>query len=92
MKAVKYTLETDGTVPTWVVNGGHFAVPNENVSPQDWTIVGKVTDDAPGAAMSEQELAQYLEEIGVSFTHPITNETKDASQIATEWWQSVMGE
>jgi hypothetical protein len=92
MKVVKYTLETDGTVPKWVVNGGHFAVLNASASPQDWTIVGKVTDEAPGIAISEQELAQYLEEIGVNFTHPVTNETKDASQIAAEWWQSVMSE
>lgn len=35
-----YHLESDGTVPVSVTEGGYFAVPNGSPSPQDWDLLG----------------------------------------------------
>ena len=45
---VEYTLEANGTVPTYIADGGYFLKSNENNSPQDWDMVGHtVNDDVP---------------------------------------------
>lgn len=62
MKIAKYVLNDDGTVPEYVVDGGYFAVANDNVSPQDVTLVGVVDDDAPISAITD--LHSYLISIG----------------------------
>lgn len=38
-----YHLNSDGTIPSDVINGGYFCVANNNPSPQDWTMVGITT-------------------------------------------------
>tara|TARA_R100000049_G_C1852809_1_gene19379 strand:+ start:143 stop:481 length:339 start_codon:yes stop_codon:yes gene_type:complete len=44
MHLIKYTLTAEGTQPDYVVgdvlSGGQLATPNDNLSPQDWTLVG----------------------------------------------------
>lgn len=56
-KVVKYRLESDGTIPTWLKfgvsqsTGGMYAVEDTNTaSPQDWIMIG-ISDD--GADISE---------------------------------------
>jgi hypothetical protein len=46
-KVVKYRLEADGTIPTWLTfgvpqsTGGMYAVADPNTaSPQDWMMIG----------------------------------------------------
>jgi hypothetical protein len=62
MKLITYTLEADGTVPAYVVDGGYFADTREGPSPQDWTLVGWATDDAPGDEVTD--LRAYLVSLG----------------------------
>lgn len=44
MHLIKYTLTSEGTQPDYIVShvlsGGQVATPNDNPSPQDWTLVG----------------------------------------------------
>lgn len=47
MKIISYTLTPEGRVPDYVLDGGYFSIPNENDSPQDWTLLGIATDEAP---------------------------------------------
>ena len=56
-KVVKYRLEADGTIPTWLKfgvpqgTGGMYSVADSNTaSPQDWIMIG-ISDD--GADISE---------------------------------------
>ena len=56
-KVVKYRLEPDGTIPTWLKfgvpqgTGGMYVVPDpDTASPQDWIMIG-ISDD--GADISE---------------------------------------
>jgi len=68
MKVVEYTLTANGEVPSFVIDGGYFGVPNGNSPPQDWTLIGVATDDAPGVVYAtEQELADHLTVIGADW-------------------------
>jgi hypothetical protein len=49
MKMIKYTLNADGTIPDYVLDGGYLAVANASSSPQDLDLIGVATDDAPQA-------------------------------------------
>lgn len=57
-----YVLNEDGNVPNYVIDGGYFAVGNDNPTPRDWTLVGVVTDDAPVSAITD--LRAYLVGVG----------------------------
>jgi hypothetical protein len=71
-KVVKYRLEADGTIPTWLKfgvpqsTGGMYAVADAGTaSPQDWIMVGIADDgaDISGAIAeisSKSDLQTYL--------------------------------
>ncbi len=45
---VEYNLEANGTIPTYIADGGYFIKANDKDSPQDWDMVGHtVNDDIP---------------------------------------------
>jgi len=76
-KVVKYRLEADGTIPTWLKfgvpqgTGGMYPVPDaDTASPQDWIMVGIADDgaDISGAIAeisSKSDLTTYLTSISV---------------------------
>jgi len=71
-KVVKYRLQADGTIPTWLTfgvpqaTGGMYAVADPNTaSPQDWMMIGISADgaDTSGAITvfaSKTDLQTYL--------------------------------
>ncbi len=40
MKLIRYTLLPNGTIPDYVIDGGHFAKLNSNGPPQDNDLIG----------------------------------------------------
>lgn len=65
MKLITYTLEPDGTIPAYVLDGGYYSTPNAGQSPQDWTLVGVAVDEAPGTVLADAAAVQaYLVSIG----------------------------
>ena len=70
-KVVKYRLEADGTIPTWLKfgvpqsTGGMYAVADpDTASPQDWIMIGiSAGADVSGAieeVTSKEDLQAYL--------------------------------
>jgi hypothetical protein len=71
-KVVKYRLEADGTIPTWLTfgvpqsTGGMYAVADPSTpSPQDWVMIGISDDGADisgsiGEITSKADLQTYL--------------------------------
>ena len=71
-KVVKYRLEADGTIPTWLKfgvpqgTGGMYPVPDSSTaSPRDWILIGIADDgaDISGAIeeiTSKSDLQTYL--------------------------------
>ena len=93
-KVVKYRLESNGTIPTWLkfdvpqATGGMYAVYDSNTaSPQDWIMIGISDDgaDISGAVeeiTSKDNLQTYLtaQASANSWTDPApTDEDPDAT-------------
>lgn len=88
MKVTTYTLNADGTIPDFVINGGMFPKSNGNPSPQDWTLVGIVTDETDGEAYTLETLIAYVETYSPEFYDPLYNDSVTAAEFVTYWWQN----
>lgn len=86
-KIITYTLEADGTVPVYILDGGYFPTPSGQASPRDWTLVGVSTDAAPGEGFFDAAAIEtYLVSIGgESWTNPDGSPVDLAAQAAAMW-------
>lgn len=88
MKVVIYTLNSDGSIPTYIADGGHFPRTVEADWPQDEALVGVVGDNAPGIGLSERELIDYLSEFidSIPSPPPFTAAKQGLSDYVAYWW------
>ena len=63
-KIIKYNLTAQGTVPTYIKDGGYFPKANDGPSPQDWDLIGATIDGSNetglGELASEAAIKSYL--------------------------------
>ena len=52
-KIIKYKLESNGTIPTYISDGGYFPKANGGSSPQDWDLIGATTDGSDETGLGE---------------------------------------
>ena len=52
-KIIKYKLESNGTIPTYIDDGGYFPKANGGSSPQDWDLIGATTDGSDETGLGE---------------------------------------
>ena len=64
-KIIKYNLTADGTIPTYISDGGYYPKPNGGSSPQDWDMIGATVDGSSevglGELASEADVKTYLD-------------------------------
>ena len=64
-KIIKYNLEANGTIPTYIDDGGYYPKTNDNASPQDWDLIGAGLDGGSetgiGELVSEAAVKTYLD-------------------------------
>lgn len=90
MKLVIYTLNPDGTIPEYIIDGGHLPWSNNHPSPQDLDLVGVATDEAPQTGfVSEEDLLTYAQDKEFVFTDPKTNVMIPLQTIIANIWQKL---
>ena len=52
-KIIKYNLESNGTIPTYIEDGGYYPKANGGSSPQDWDLIGATTDGSSETGLGE---------------------------------------
>ena len=52
-KIIKYNLESNGSIPTYIDDGGYYPKANGVSSPQDYDIIGATVDDSSETALGE---------------------------------------
>ena len=52
-KIIKFTLEADGTIPTYMNSGGFYPKANGGNSPQDWDMIGATKDGSSETGLGE---------------------------------------
>ena len=64
-KIIKFTLEADGTIPTYMNSGGFYPKANGGNSPQDWDMIGATKDGSSetglGELANEAAVKSYLD-------------------------------
>jgi hypothetical protein len=90
MKLVVYTLNTDGTIPDYIKDGGYFYATNEGSWPQNIDLVGVATDDAPQEGFANIEsLLTYAQEKNLVFTDSVTEEVIPLSDVVNNIWSKL---
>jgi len=71
-KIIKYNLTAQGTIPTYIDDGGYFGKANGGSSPQDWDMIGATID-----ASSETGLGELANKAAIkSYLDTYTSEWK----------------
>ena len=52
-KIIKYNLESNGTIPTYIADGGYYPKANGGASPQDWDLIGATIDGSSETGLGE---------------------------------------
>ena len=52
-KIIKYNLTAQGTIPTYIDDGGYYQKANGGNSPQDWDMIGATTDGSDETGLGE---------------------------------------
>ena len=52
-KIIKYNLEANGTIPTYIADGGYYPKANSNASPQDYDMIGATTNGSSETGLGE---------------------------------------
>ena len=76
-KIIIYTLEANGTIPTYIDDGGYFTKRNDNSSPQDWDMIGATTDRSSETALGELTSEAAVESYLDSYTSEWTEQDPD---------------
>ena len=76
-KIIKYNLEANGTIPTYIDDGGYYPKANGGNSPQDWDLIGAGHDGGSatgiGELVSKAAIKSYLD----SYTGDWTEDDPD---------------
>lgn len=86
-KIITYTLDADGTVPDFILDGGYFPSASDQESPQDWLLMGVASDTGPGDGFADAAaIESYLVSIGgETWTDPDGDPVDLAAQAASMW-------
>ena len=87
-KIVRYILNSNGSIPSEIEDGGYFPNGNSNSSPQDWDLIG-VTEDGSSFTGDKEftkksALTTYMTAIGAPFT--LDGDEMTAAEAATIVW------
>ena len=94
-KIIKYNLESNGTIPTYIDDGGYFPKANGGASPQDWDMIGATTDGSDETGLGElankAAVKSYLDSYTGDWTepnpdNPSTERAFSQADAATHIW------
>lgn len=89
-KIVSYNLNLDGTVPDYIVDGGHLGWPNSKPFPQSLDLVGVATDQAPQSGFaSEADLLSYAQAKSLSYLDTAANTIIPLEEIISSVWAKL---
>jgi hypothetical protein len=90
MKLIIYTLNVDGTIPDYIIDGGYLPYYNNGISPQDYDLVGVAADSAEQIGfLTELDLLAYVESKDFKFIEPITLEITPIEEMVTFLWNKL---
>jgi hypothetical protein len=90
MKLIIYVLDSNGTIPAYVIDGGYLVWNNGGTSPQDLDLVGVATDEAiQDGFANEASLLAYAESKNFVFKVPHTEEITPLEDVISSIWAKL---
>ena len=80
-KIIKYNLEADGTIPTYIADGGYYPKSNSNSSPQDWDLIGATVDGSSETGLGELANAAAIKSYLDTYTSDWKDEDNEGNEI-----------
>ena len=81
-KIIKYNLESNGTIPTYIEDGGYYPKANGGNSPQDWDLIGATTDGSSETGLGELANKAAVESYLASYTGDWTEKNDAGEDVA----------
>jgi len=93
MKVIRYTLLSNGKVPSNIIDGGYFVKYNGGQSPQDYDIIGLSLEwTGIEEYTTKVSFENYIKSFVTDFVDPITNETILVQDLIDIFWsKSLVG-
>lgn len=89
-KIITYTLESDGSIPAYVVDGGYFPSTSDLEPPRDMLLVGVADDSAPGDGFADvNAIESYLVSIGGQSWTDAKGSPLDLAEQAEIMWSRL---
>jgi len=79
-KIIKYNLNSDGTTPTYIADGGYLPNANSNSSPQDLDMIGATVDGSSETGLGELANAAAIK----SYLNSYASDWKDIDDDGNE--------
>ena len=76
-KIIKYNLESNGTIPTYIDDGGYYPKANSNSSPQDYDMIGATVNGSSETALGELANKAAIKSYLDSYTSDWTEQDPD---------------
>ena len=81
-KIIKFTLEANGTIPTYMNSGGFYPKANSNASPQDWDLIGATVNGSSETALGELANKAAVKSYLDSYTGDWTERNEAREEVA----------
>ena len=79
-KIIKYNLNANGTIPTYIADGGYLPNANSNSSPQDLDMIGATVDGSSETGLGELANAAAIK----SYLNSYASDWKDIDDDGNE--------
>ena len=79
-KIIKYNLESNGTIPTYIDDGGYYPKANGGTSPQDYDMIGATLNGSAETGLGELANKAAIK----SYLDTYTGDWKDRNEAGEE--------
>ena len=80
-KIIKYNLTAEGTIPTYIADGGYYPKSNSNSSPQDWDLIGATQDGSSETGLGELADKAAIKSYLDTYTSDWKQENADGDEV-----------
>ena len=80
-KIIKYNLEADGTIPSYIADGGYYPKANSNSSPQDYDMIGATVDGSSETGLGELANKAAIKTYLDTYTSDWKDQDADGNEI-----------
>ena len=81
-KIIKYNLTAQGTIPTYIDDGGYYPKANSNASPQDWDLIGATDNGSSETGLGELANKAAIKSYFDSYTGDWTERNDAGEDVA----------